>query len=118
MKKKKIPRPLYQVFNFDDFRWCVDNDFQVYVVPLTITTPEPQYDKYGRKISDKTYHMTGQYKIAVRRNGISTEGYDSKMVNGRKLVSKETLSESTFNSEKKAVEYLNYVYGYLRRKYG
>ena len=53
MKKKKETQSL----NIDNFRWCVENDFQVYLVPM---------DSQGK----------GKYKIAVRRRGITTEGKD------------------------------------------
>ena len=43
-----------------DFKWCIDNDWQVYIKPIN------------------TIH----YKIAIRKGGISTNGkdkfYDSK----------------------------------------
>lgn len=119
MKKKKIPRPLYQDLNFDDFRWCIDNDYQVYVFPLTSLHKETYYnDKTDELTVVENYIETGKYKIAVRKNGITTEGYDQKVIKGKTVKSKETIGELTFNSQREAFEHLNYVYGYLRRKYG
>lgn len=95
-KKKK----LYQGLNFDDFKWCIENDFQVYLVPLSEKNVAP-----------------GKFKIAVRRGGISTEGKEYKEVNGRPFKSKEALSELTFDNQKDASDHMNYVYRHLRRKY-
>jgi len=97
MSKKN--KKLYQGLNSDDFRWCIENDFQVYLVPLTID---------GK----------GEYKIAVRRFGITTEGRDFIETNGRMVNSKETLSEKTFKNIREAHDHLNYVYKHLRAKYG
>jgi hypothetical protein len=86
--------------NSDDFRWCVENDFQVYLVPLT---PEGE----------------GAYKIAVRRKGITTEGKDFITDSlGREVRSKEKISDITFKNQSDARDHLNYVYKYLRTKYG
>ena len=98
MKKRKV-KQLSKVLNFDDMRWCVENDFQVYLVPLT---------NDGK----------GEHKIAVRRGGITTEGKDYKDVNGVEFRSQETLSEKTFKNSKEAHNYLNYVFKQLRNKYG
>lgn len=105
MRKKKTVKKLFQDLNFDDMKWCIDNDFQVYLVPLTT------------KMNNFTY-LTGEFKIGVRRRGITTEGLDFKFVNGRKITSKETFSELTFASQSEAEAHLNYVYKHLRNKYG
>jgi len=31
---KKIVYKKYPALNFDAFKWCIDNDFQVYINPL------------------------------------------------------------------------------------
>jgi len=99
-KKKKIQQK-YQDLNFNDFRWCIENDFQVYVKPLS---------------SDGK----GFYKIAVRRGGISSKGLDYYKEECTKKVykSKETLSEKIFKNKNEAFSHLNYVYGHLKKKYG
>lgn len=105
MRKKKTVKKLFQDLSFDDLKWCIDNDYQVYLVPLT------------KKVNNFIY-TSGEFKIAVRRGGITTEGLDRKMVNGRYIKSKETLSELTFASQAEAEAHLNYVYKHLRSKYG
>lgn len=101
MKKKNLKDQSYLGLNFNDFRWCIQNDFQVYVVPL-VENDMP----------------TNSFKIAVRRNGITTNGKDYIKVNGVKYKSKETLSELTFKNQKQAFDHFNYVYAHLRKKYG
>lgn len=108
MKKRRV-RPLSLELNFDDFRWCIKNDFQVYLVPLK---------KCTSIAGNKHYSSTGEFKIGVRRRGISTDGLDKLYVNGRDVFSKETLSDETFDNHYDAMEYLNYVYKQLREKYG
>jgi hypothetical protein len=106
MRKKKTRKRLYQDWNFDAMRWCIDNDFQVYVHHI------------NRKINDNYYQETFRYKIAVRRGGITTEGLDQIEINGRITKSKETLSDKEYKSEADAFNDFNYVYEHLRRKYG
>lgn len=108
MRKKKLKR-VYQGLNFDDMRWCIDNDFQVYIKPVC--------DVYQSNGKD-CYVMNGKYQIAVRRLGIKTEGRDYMKVNGVKVVSKEKLSELVFDTQVEAHNNLNYVYEHLRTKYG
>ena len=97
MKKEKKQSSM--VLDFENFKWCIENDFQVYLVPLLTTG-------------------NGAYKIAVRRGGITTDGLDYKEVNGRKRYSKETLSEKTFKNISDATDYVNCIYKLLRQKYG
>ena len=98
-RKKKKLSPSSKVLNFEDMKWCMENDFQVYLVPLT---------NDGK----------GEHKIGVRRGGITTEGKDFKEINGVIYRSQETLSEKTFKNSKEAHNYLNYVFKQLRLKYG
>ena len=108
MKKRRV-KPLSLELNFDDLRWCIENDFQVYLVPL----------KKCISVSDyKEYSSTGEFKIGVRRKGISTNGLDKLDVNGREVFSYETLSDKTFDNYYEAIEHLNYVYRQLRERYG
>jgi hypothetical protein len=95
MKKTIAPKSL----NFDDLSWCIDNDFQVYLVPM---------DSQGN----------GKYKIAVRRRGITTEGKDYAYVDGLRIDSKVTLGDRVYRNSLEATNYLNNVYGYLRRTHG
>lgn len=110
-KRKTVGSRSFQGLNFDDLKWCIDNDFQVYVQPVS---EEKRYQD-GRKY----YQLTGEFKIAVRRGGISSQGKGlHKDEVGRLFKSKLTLSERTFKSQSEAEDHLNYTYNYLRRKYG
>lgn len=94
-KKKTTPSSLE--WNFEDFKWCIENDFQVYIV----------------------VHEFDFFKIAVRRGGITSEGKDvHKDEMGRIFKSKVTLSDLTFKTQAEAENHLNYTYKYLRNKYG
>lgn len=116
MKRKKNNKKLFQDLNSDDFKWCVDNDFQVYIVPLS--DKKSVVDMDTGEIVEEYYKSNGLFKIAVRRGGITTEGKDWAIVKGRRFNSKETLSELTFSSQIDAHNNLNYTYKYLRNKYG
>ena len=95
MKTKTKPKSL----NFDDFRWCVENDFQVYLAPM---------DSQGN----------GKYKIAVRRRGITTEGKDFIIKDEIRIDSKVTLGKQVYKNSAEAANNLNEVYEFLRRNYG
>lgn len=120
MAKKKVPKK-YPDLNFDAFRWCIDNDFQVYISPLG----EWKMVKKVKIVEDKEveyeeeeFFMNGLYKIAVRRGGISSSGYDYYYKNEVKYLATETLSDKVYNKEYDALLDLNYVYKLLNRKYG
>lgn len=108
--RKKRKTPLSQDLNFEDFKWCIENDFQVYIKPLTTF--------FLNERGEKVYHGTGKFQIAVRRNGITTQGKDEAMINGRIYKSVETVGDAVFNDYNSAQEKINYVYSYLRKKYG
>ena len=95
MKKKKETQSL----NIDNFRWCVENDFQVYLAPM---------DSQGN----------GKYKIAVRRRGITTEGKDFIVKDGIRIDSKVTIGKKVYKNSAEATNNLNEVYEFLRRTYG
>ena len=87
-------------FSSDDFNWCIQNDFQVYLVCLNHT---------GK----------GPHRVAVRRRGISCEGkYKHVFEDGTEITSTETLSKETFKNQKDATNYMYELYGILRRTYG
>lgn len=121
MPKKRVYKK-YPDLNFDAFRWCIDNDFQVYISPLGTwedVKKTREVDGVMEEFIEKEFFMNGLYKIAVRRGGISSNGYDSYYdENGKKNLSKETLSEKTYSKEYNALLELNYVYEQLKRKYG
>ena len=98
--KKQSKTTKRQSLNFDDFKWCIENDFQVYLVCLNHT---------GK----------GPHKVAVRRRGISSNGKDIHFTeDGTEITSEEKLSKDTFKNQKDATEYMNKLYGILRRNYG
>lgn len=81
-----------------DFKWCIENDFKVFVKPIG----------YGES----------RCKIVVQRGGISTDGLESKMVNGRLRKSVSVESTETYKTQKEAQNALASVYKMLREKYG
>lgn len=82
-----------------DFRWCIKNDFQVYIKPM---------------------NHSKNFKIAVRKGGISTNGKDSFYCKkkGMTIYSRETLGSELYKNQEKAMSVLPSVYKYLREKYG
>jgi hypothetical protein len=80
-----------------DFKWCIENDWQVYIKIIN------------------TLHC----KIAIRKGGISTNGrdhwYDKEK--GLTLYSKEHLGKEVYRCQKKAMNKLPEVYKYLRDNY-
>lgn len=89
-KAEKIPS-----FNPDDFNWCIENDFQVYIEPMPMK----------------------RYKIAVRRKGITTEGKDVKFVKDLEIRSTVTLTKMDFKNILDASRYMPIIYKYLRETY-
>lgn len=119
MRRKKNNKKLFQDLNSDDFKWCIENDFQVYILPLSVKKTKMVFnDETQEEELEEYYEASGLFKIAVRRGGITTEGKDWTILKGRRFNSKETLSELTFGSQLDAHNHLNYTYKYLRNKYG
>jgi|TARA_B100001093_G_C26692331_1_gene955369 hypothetical protein len=85
--------------SYSDFKWCIENDFQVYIKPIV---------------------NGGECCIAIRKGGISTDGKPSKYnkEKGLTLYSTETLGTLVYKNQKKASEKLPEVYKYLRKCYG
>lgn len=82
----------------DNFKWCIENDFKVYITPTG----------YNEKTC----------KIVIQRGGITTDGLETKMVNGRLKKSVSVESTETYKDQKVAQEALGSVYKMLREKYG
>jgi len=82
-----------------DFKWCIDNDFQVYVKPIS---------------------HSFQFKIAIRKGGISTNGKDYIYCKDKNMniYSHEKLGNVTYKNQKLAIEALPSAYKYLRDTYG
>lgn len=79
-----------------DFNWCVDNGWQVYLVPI---------------------HL-GRYKIGIMKNGIFTNGKKYAYRNGVKITAVETIGKKEFVDAYAASEYMKFVYNQLRKTYG
>lgn len=69
------------------FRWCIENDFMVYVVP-------DRYDPNG-----KAYKY---FRVAVRKGGISSRGKDIHYEGVKTYTSKEVLGEVLHKSQEEA----------------
>lgn len=85
--------------NFKAFKWCINNDFQVYIVPV---------NDRGRS----------EYRVAVRHGGITTEGKDYIYKDNIKKTSREVLGSKIFVTVAAASLHLNYVIENLMKKYG
>lgn len=78
----------------NDFNWCIENDFQVYI------KPEHSFAR-----------------ICIRRGGITSEGKDCYYINGVMVNTLEQKGTVLYKSQLLAAKELNKVYKYLRDKY-
>jgi len=80
-----------------DFKWCIENDWQVYIKLIN------------------TLHC----KIAIRKGGITSNGKDYYYCKRRDLSirCKEKLGNVVYKSQQKAFEALPSVYKYLKDNY-
>jgi hypothetical protein len=93
-KGKGTGRPTW---NFNDFKWCIDNDWQIYPIPSSRGT---------------------RLRIAIRRGGISTNGKDvHKTEEGITLTSKETIGDMEFKNIRDLSDHLPTLYKQIRQKY-
>jgi hypothetical protein len=74
-----------------NFKWCIENDFQVYIVPE---------HSFAR--------------ICVRKGGITSEGKDFYYTNGVKVNTLEKRGTVLYKSQLLASKELEKVYKYLR----
>ena len=74
-----------------DFNWCIENDFQVYIIPE---------HSFAR--------------ICIRKGGITSEGKDFYYTNGIKVNTLERKGSVLYKSQLLASKELNKVYKYLR----
>ena len=82
--------------NFDDMRWCIDHGWQIY--------PIIDQDK--------------KYRIAIRRNGIFSEGKDyHETEDGIIYHTKEVVGSIQFHTLQKLYEYLPFVYKQIRERH-
>lgn len=87
-----------------NFKWCIDNDFQVYVCPNGFF--------FEKKI------VTKEFRVCVRRNGITTCGKDSLEVNSVHYESKESVGEKVYKTQQEAEAALPDLYEDIRKIYG
>jgi hypothetical protein len=86
-----------------NFSWCVENDFQVYVRP-------DQYYESGT--------VSKQYRVCVRRGGITTCGLDYKEINNSVYESVEVVGDVLHKTQKDAEDALPELYEKIRKSYG
>ena len=86
-----------------NFKWCIDNDFQVYIKP----------DKYFKESNT----VSKQYRICIRRGGITTCGLDEIEINSVIYTSRESVGNILYKTQKEAEEALPKVYEELRKRY-
>ena len=81
-----------------NFKWCIDNDFQVYVKPM---------------------NHSKNFKIAIRKGGISTNGKSSfySIEKNMTIYSNEILGSVLYKNQSLAIEALPIVYNYLKKTY-
>lgn len=94
-RKKRNPKLQTKSF-YSDLKWCIDNDWQVYIVPTK-----------GKMC-----------RIAIRKGGITTEGKDCKYINGVRYTSQEVLGQLEYDDQKQAQYAMPKVYEQLRQRYG
>jgi hypothetical protein len=82
--------------NCSSFKWCVDNDWQVYI-----------------------RFIGARYRIAIRKGGISSCGrdyyYDKDT--GETFTSEENLGSVMYKKQEEAESKIWEVYAYLRKRY-
>jgi len=83
--KKKL------MMNNLDFNWCIENDFQVYIIPE---------HSFAR--------------ICIRKGGITSEGKDFYYTSGVRVNVVERKGSVLYKSQDLAAKELNKVYKYLR----
>lgn len=80
--------------SYSDAKWCVDNDYQVYIRPID-----------------------SQFCIAIRRGGISSHGKDWRVENDIEYTSSEVLGSMRYKTVEKATEKIPEVYKYLKERH-
>ena len=86
-----------------NFKWCIDNDFQVYIKP--------------DKLFVESRTVSKQYRICIRRGGIKTCGLDEIEINSIIYTSKERVGNVLYKTQAEAEAALEKVYEELRKRY-
>lgn len=90
-----------------NFNWCVENDFQVTIQPVSYTP-----NRYGM------YDSSKECQIHIRKGGITTEGKDYIYKDGVKFTSKVTVGNKIYKNSTEAAVACWDVYEKLRERYG
>jgi hypothetical protein len=83
-----------------NFKWCLENDFQVYIEPLN------------------KYPGCNKFVVVVRRGGIKSNGLDSLYKDNNVYRSKAVIGEKIYRNTKDASEGVREVHEMLRQRYG
>jgi hypothetical protein len=83
---------------YENRKWCLDNDFKVFVQPIG----------FG----------SSKCNIVVQRGGISTDGLPGKMIDGVFKKSKTVVIEKTYKNQDDAFRDVPNIEKKLREKYG
>lgn len=83
-----------------NFRWCIENDFQVYIEPF------------------QKYIGCNKYVVVVRKGGITTNGLDYIEKDNKIYKSKVIVGEKIYKNTKDASEGVREVQAILRERYG
>ena len=92
------------LIHHSNFKWCIENDFQVYV--------EPEFQYTGSRTGSKSF------VVVVRRGGITTCGLDFKEINYTLYESKAVRGSVVYKTQREAEESLPDLYKKLRERYG
>ena len=83
---------------YENRKWCLDNDFKIFVQPLGFNNP--------------------RCNIVVQRGGITTDGHESKVVNDVLVNSKTAVLDKVYKNQEAAFKDIPMVEKKLREKYG
>lgn len=79
-----------------NLQWCIDNDWQVYIIPGIF------YD----------------HRVAIRKGGITSKGKDYRIDKyGIEYYSSEIVGNKKYRTQAQAMEGMKDVYKQLRKKY-
>ena len=83
---------------YENRKWCLDNDFKIFVRPLGFSIAKCQ--------------------IVVQRGGITTDGHESKIVNDVMVNSKTAVLDKVYRNQEEAFKDIPRVEKNLKLKYG
>jgi len=83
---------------YENRKWCLDNDFKIFVQPLGFKNLK--------------------CNIVIQRGGITTEGQESKIVDGVLRKSKTLVLEKVYRTQDDAFKDIPRIEKQLKEKYG